>query len=91
MREFDVLKCKNTHFPKYYLLYSTGDSKKPIQAYFVCENCLNSPIYSDPNSIIHLEELREGIRISIPSLKELKYPEDFPAEFLKDKTGIYLD
>ena len=91
MREFDVLKCKNTHTPKYYLLYSTGDSKKPIQAYFVCENCSNSPIYNNPNSIIHIEELKEGIRILIPSLKELKYPEDFPAEFLKEKKGIYLD
>lgn len=91
MREFDILKCKNTHVPKYYLLYSTGDSKKPIQSYFVCENCANSPLYNDPNAIIHMEELREGTRITIPSLKELKYPEDFPADFLKDKQGIYLD
>ena len=91
MREFDVLKCKNDHSPKYYLLYSTGDAKKPIQAYFVCENCSNSPLYNDPNSIIHMEVLKEGSRISIPSIKELKYPDDFPADFLKEKKGIYLD
>jgi len=27
MKEFDILKCKNTHRPKYYILYSTGDKK----------------------------------------------------------------
>ena len=91
MREFDILKCKNTHAPKYYLLYSTGDSKKPIQAYFVCEDCSNSPIYNEPNSIIHIEELREGNRITIPSFKELKFPEEFPADFLKERKGLYLD
>ena len=91
MREFDILKCKSNHPPKYYLLYSTGESKKPIQAYFVCEDCSNSPIYNDPNSIIHMEELREGATINVPSLKELKYPQDFPNDFLKDKKGIYLN
>ena len=87
MREFDVLKCKNTHKPKYYLLYSTGDSKRPIQAYFVCEDCSNNPIYNDSNSIIHMEELREGTRITVPNLKELKFPDDFPVDFLKGKKG----
>lgn len=91
MREFDVLKCKSTHNPKYYLLYRTGDSKRPIQAFFVCDNCLNSPIYNDSSSIVHVEELKEGTRITIPALKELKYPVDFPTEFLKGKKGIYLD
>ena len=90
MREFDVLKCKNTHKPKYYLLDSTGDSKRPIQAYFVCEDCSNNPIYNVPSSIIHMEELREGTRITVPNLKELKFPDDFPVDFLKDKRGIYL-
>jgi hypothetical protein len=90
MRECDVLKCKNTHKPKYYLLYSTGDSKRPIQAYFVCEDCSNNPIYNDSNSIIHMEELREGTRITVPNLKELKFPDDFPVDFFKDKRGIYL-
>ncbi len=90
MREFDVLKCQNTHRPKYYLLYSTGDSKKPLQAYFVCENCSSSTLYNDQNSIIHIEVLTEGTKIMVPSLKELKYPEDF-ADLLKDKKGIYLD
>ena len=91
MREFDILKCKNTHVPKYYLLYSTGYTKKPIQAYFVCENCSNSPLYNDPNSIIHMEELKVGTKITVPSLKELRFPNDFPDEFLKEKQGIYLD
>lgn len=90
MKEFDILKCKNTHKPKYYTLYSTGDSKRPIQAYFVCEDCSNNPIYNDANSIIHMEELREGTRITVPNFKELKFPDDFPADFLKDKKGIYL-
>ena len=91
MREFDILKCKNNHKPMYYILYSTGDSKRPIQTYFVCKECSESPIFNDPHSIIHVEELKEGTRISIPSLKELKFPEDFPADFLKDRKGIYLD
>ena len=90
MREFDVLKCKNTHKPMFYILYSTRDSKRPIQAYFVCKECSDSPLFNDPNSIIHIEELKEGTRITVPSLKELKYPEDFPSDFLKDKKGIYL-
>jgi len=42
-------------------------------------------------SIIHIEELKEGTRITVPNLKELKYPEDFPADFLKGKKGIYFD
>lgn len=91
MKEFDILKCNNNHTPKYYLLYSTKDAKKPIQAYFVCENCMNTPLYNDSNSIIHMEELRPGSRISIPILKELKFPEDVPAEFLKFRRGVYID
>ena len=91
MKEFDVIKCKNTHKPTFYILYSTNDSKRPFQAYFVCKECADSPIFNDPNSIIHIEELKEGTRISIPYLKELKYPEDFPADFLKDRKGIYID
>jgi hypothetical protein len=38
-----------------------------------------------------MEELREGTRITVPSLKELKYPEDFPSDFLKEGNGLYLD
>jgi len=91
MREFDVLKCKNTHKPMFYILYSTRDSKRPIQAYFVCQECSESSLFNDPNSIIHIEELKEGTRITVPNLKELRYPEDFPADFLKDRKGIYLD
>ena len=90
MREFDVLKCNNMHKPSYYILYSTGDSKRPIQAYFVCKKCVDNPIFGDSNSVIHIEELKEGQRISVPTLKDLKYPDDFPADFLKDKKGIYL-
>lgn len=90
MREFDILKCQNTHKPKYYLLYSTGEPKRPIQAYFICEKCSQSPIYSDPKTIVHREELREGSRISIPLLKDLKYPDDFPQDFLNSKRGTYL-
>ena len=37
-----------------------------------------------------MEELREGTRITVPNLKELKFPDDFPVDFLKDKRGIYL-
>ncbi len=91
MREFDILKCGDIHRPLFYILYSTKDSQRPIQAYFVCKKCAENPIFSDYSSIIHIEELKEGTRITIPSFKELKYPEDFPADFLKNKKGIYLD
>jgi hypothetical protein len=91
MKEFDILKCKNTHKPTFYILFSTRDSKRPIQAYFVCQECSENPLYNDPNSIIHVEQLKEGTRILVPNLKELKYPEDFPVDFLKEKKGIYLD
>lgn len=90
MREFDILKCKEVHRPKYYVLYMTGDSKRPIQAYFVCEECSQNPIYSDSKAIIHHEELKEGSRIFVPNLNELKFPDDFPVDFLKSKKGLYL-
>lgn len=91
MKEFDILKCKDAaHVPKYYVLYMTGDSKRPIQAYFVCEQCSQNPIYSDSKAIIHHEELKEGSRIVVPNLNELKFPDDFPTDFLKSKKGLYL-
>ena len=90
MKEFDILKCKDQHEPKYFIIYLTGDAKRPIQSYFVCEECSKNSLYNDPKLIIHFEELKEGVRIFVPNLKELKYPNDFPADFLKSKKGIYL-
>ena len=90
MREFDILKCKDMHIPKYYILYLTGDSKRPIQAYFVCEECSNNPIYNEPKSIIHFEELKKGTMIFVPNLNELKFLDDFLLIFSKVKKEFTL-